>query len=141
MSKPSPSDIAKHAYRLWEREGHPHGRDQEHWYQAEREVLGAATAEQDKPIGEIRAAQQASAQKTDAPTAGQPPKGAPPVQAAAASPSRPSQAQGQGSQTGKPTQPQATQRTSSSQQSASGKDQSSAPAKRKPRAGAKQPAP
>ena len=66
MSKPSQADIAKHAYHLWEREGRPHGRDKDHWHTAEREILGAATAQEDRPIGEIRAAQRASAQQMSA---------------------------------------------------------------------------
>ena len=65
MSKPLESDIAKHAYNLWEREGRPHGRDKDHWHAAEREILGAATAKEDRPIGEIRSAQQASARPAD----------------------------------------------------------------------------
>ena len=28
------------AYLLWERDGHPYGRHEEHWAQAEKEVLG-----------------------------------------------------------------------------------------------------
>lgn len=60
MSKPAPSDIEKRAYQIWEREGRPHGRDHDHWLNAEREILGAATAAEDRPIGEIRSAAQAS---------------------------------------------------------------------------------
>jgi len=26
------------SYQIWEREGRPHGRDQEHWFQAEAEL-------------------------------------------------------------------------------------------------------
>ena len=29
--------IAERAYELWEKAGRPHGRDQEYWFQAERE--------------------------------------------------------------------------------------------------------
>ncbi len=32
--------IAERAYQIWQESGRPHGRDQEHWLQAERE-LGA----------------------------------------------------------------------------------------------------
>jgi DUF2934 family protein len=33
-----PSDIARRAYALWEKEGRPHGRDRDHWSRAEREL-------------------------------------------------------------------------------------------------------
>ena len=33
--------IALRAYEIWERNGCPHGMDQEHWEQAERELLDA----------------------------------------------------------------------------------------------------
>lgn len=32
--------IRDHAYRLWQQEGEPHGRDREHWDRAEREFAG-----------------------------------------------------------------------------------------------------
>jgi hypothetical protein len=39
--------IRQRAHAIWEREGRPHGRDQEHWDQAEKEVVAedAAPAE------------------------------------------------------------------------------------------------
>jgi hypothetical protein len=30
--------IHEHAYRIWEKEGRPEGRHEEHWFQAEREI-------------------------------------------------------------------------------------------------------
>jgi hypothetical protein len=33
-------DVAARAYELWEKSGHAHGKDQEHWFQAERELRG-----------------------------------------------------------------------------------------------------
>jgi hypothetical protein len=33
--------VRERAYRIWENEGRPHGRDLDHWLQAEREVAGA----------------------------------------------------------------------------------------------------
>lgn len=36
---PTPEEIAVRAYHLWEEEGHPVGRDQEHWHRAERQLL------------------------------------------------------------------------------------------------------
>ncbi len=35
---PSDEEVARAAYALWEREGRPRGRDQEHWYKALAEV-------------------------------------------------------------------------------------------------------
>ena len=36
--------IEARAYALWERAGHPYGRHEEHWAQAEKEVLGERKA-------------------------------------------------------------------------------------------------
>jgi hypothetical protein len=33
-------EIARRAYELWEQEGRPEGREQEHWLQAEKELTG-----------------------------------------------------------------------------------------------------
>ena len=40
---PSTSEgaIRERAYRIWEEENRPHGRDFDHWQQAEREISGA----------------------------------------------------------------------------------------------------
>lgn len=38
-AKPAASaTVAERAYQLWQQAGCPHGQDQEHWFQAEREV-------------------------------------------------------------------------------------------------------
>ena len=42
MNKAEHGEIAKRAYAIWEREGRPHGRDFEHWLDAEREMNAAA---------------------------------------------------------------------------------------------------
>lgn len=34
----SPETVQLRAYQIWEAEGRPHGRDQAHWFQAEREL-------------------------------------------------------------------------------------------------------
>jgi hypothetical protein len=34
--------IRQRAYEIWEREGRPHGRDREHWRQAQAELAGNA---------------------------------------------------------------------------------------------------
>ena len=35
---PEPTAVAARAYELWQQSGCAHGRDQEHWFQAEREL-------------------------------------------------------------------------------------------------------
>ncbi len=135
MSKPSHSDIAKHAYQLWEREGRPQGRDKDHWHAAEREILGAATAQEDKPIGEIRSAQQASARQAD------PPPSSP--QSGAASPGRPAQpaspaaTQAAAASGKRAPQAQGEQATGTKQQQSGTKTAAPTPS-RKPRGGSKQ---
>jgi hypothetical protein len=38
------TDVAARAYELWEQSGHSHGKDQEHWFQAEHELRGRKPA-------------------------------------------------------------------------------------------------
>jgi hypothetical protein len=45
--------IREKAYALWEQDGHPHGRDLEHWLRAEAEISGDAdvgVADDGKPV-------------------------------------------------------------------------------------------
>jgi len=39
-------EVRERAYRIWEREGRPDGRDLDHWLEAEREVLVASEGTQ-----------------------------------------------------------------------------------------------
>lgn len=39
--------IAKRAFEIWEREGRPGGRDQQHWFLAERELRQETVEEQE----------------------------------------------------------------------------------------------
>ena len=41
--------IKRRAYSLWEQEGRPEGRADEHWVRAEAEVIGADTSEEAGP--------------------------------------------------------------------------------------------
>ena len=41
--------IRQRAYDIWEEEGHPHGREQEHWHRAAREVESAPPAQPELP--------------------------------------------------------------------------------------------
>lgn len=43
-SSPTPGAIAACAYQLWEKAGRPIGRDQEFWYEAERQLRADASA-------------------------------------------------------------------------------------------------
>lgn len=36
----SEHEISRRAYEKWESEGRPHGRDKDHWHEAERELAG-----------------------------------------------------------------------------------------------------
>jgi hypothetical protein len=38
LSGSKAADVALRAYELWQQDGCPHGKDQEHWFQAEREL-------------------------------------------------------------------------------------------------------
>jgi hypothetical protein len=37
-SDPSPNEIARCAYLIWEREGRPTGREMQHWFEAEAQL-------------------------------------------------------------------------------------------------------
>ena len=39
---PRPADVAARAYEIWQQSGCPHGKDKEHWFQAERELRARA---------------------------------------------------------------------------------------------------
>lgn len=53
--------ISKRAYTLWEKEGHPHGRDSHHWEQAKHEFSLLKTSEATKPAQRKKAAPKAVA--------------------------------------------------------------------------------
>lgn len=44
MTKPEAHEIARRAYEIYQRRGAGHGRDQDDWYEAERELRGANPA-------------------------------------------------------------------------------------------------
>jgi hypothetical protein len=44
VAEPRGIEIVRRAYELWEKAGKPHGRDQEFYLQAERELTEAAAA-------------------------------------------------------------------------------------------------
>jgi hypothetical protein len=50
--------IAARAYQIWEREGAYHGRDREHWRQAEEELVKGSTTTVDKPSSQPAPQQQ-----------------------------------------------------------------------------------
>ncbi len=56
--------IRQRAYGIWEEEGHPHGREQEHWHRAMREVESGAPAQPELPnIGDAPSLEMAPAAK------------------------------------------------------------------------------
>jgi hypothetical protein len=58
--------ISKRAYTLWEKEGHPHGRDEDHWQQAKHEFSLLKTSEATKPAQRKKAAPKAVVATPDA---------------------------------------------------------------------------
>lgn len=56
--------ISKRAYTLWEKEGHPHGRDAQHWEQAKHEFSLLKTSEATKPATRKKAAPKAAVDVT-----------------------------------------------------------------------------
>lgn len=44
MTTPDEDSIRRRAYAIWEREGRPHGRDRDHWLQAQWELTGEEAA-------------------------------------------------------------------------------------------------
>ncbi|NTA38863.1 DUF2934 domain-containing protein [Agrobacterium salinitolerans] len=59
--------ISKRAYTLWEKEGHPHGRDAHHWEQAKHEFSLLKTSEATKPATRKKAAAAESGPDAEAP--------------------------------------------------------------------------
>jgi hypothetical protein len=59
--------ISKRAYTLWEKEGHPHGRDADHWQQAKHEFSLLKTSEATKPAQRKKAAPKAVEPDAEAP--------------------------------------------------------------------------
>jgi Protein of unknown function (DUF2934) len=49
MAQDREQRVRARAYEIWEREGRPRGRDQDHWYQAERELAAEASDETEPP--------------------------------------------------------------------------------------------
>jgi hypothetical protein len=52
MSRDAEALIQVRAYEIWEREGRPHGRDREHWFQAVKELIDGVASD----IAEVQAA-------------------------------------------------------------------------------------
>ena len=44
--------IKEHAYTIWEQEGRPHGRHEDHWRKAEKKLAGASDADSDEETDE-----------------------------------------------------------------------------------------
>ncbi len=48
MDSDKEARIRQRAYEIWQREGRPHGRDAEHWQQAEAEIMAEAAVAADR---------------------------------------------------------------------------------------------
>jgi len=59
--------IRQRAFQIWQAEGHPEGRDFEHWLQAEAELNGAPAEDKPKKAAAPKAAPKAAAPKAAAP--------------------------------------------------------------------------
>lgn len=46
MNQPRDKEIERRAYEIWERNGRPEGREEEHWRQAEQELAGEQGGEE-----------------------------------------------------------------------------------------------
>ena len=58
--------IRKRAYELWQQEGHPDGKPDDHWYQAEREIDQGGTGEiEGDDIPNLAALREAAREHTD----------------------------------------------------------------------------
>lgn len=60
MSKDDPK-VSRKAYEIWEAEGRPHGRDQEHWHRARAEVDAEKPAKPKRATAKPAAAKPAAA--------------------------------------------------------------------------------
>ncbi|MDS4073387.1 MAG: DUF2934 domain-containing protein, partial [Defluviicoccus sp.] len=66
MSHHDQSQIEKRAHEIWEREGRPDGRAEEHWQRAVAELDDEAAAAAEKAAAEKAAAEKAAAEKAAA---------------------------------------------------------------------------
>jgi hypothetical protein len=61
MNSERKTRVEQHAYKLWEKEGRPHGRDKDHWHQAERDL-----AEEDERNGAAGSSETRGASEAEA---------------------------------------------------------------------------
>ena len=59
--------IRQRAYQIWQSEGHAHGRHEDHWHQAEREIAAEETARSSKAPRRTTRSRTTSISKTIAP--------------------------------------------------------------------------
>ncbi|MGY4155578.1 hypothetical protein ACVINW_001420 [Bradyrhizobium sp. USDA 4461] len=50
MTNPTDDDVRQRAHELWELAGRPEGREQEFWYEAERELKSKTSSSRDPSI-------------------------------------------------------------------------------------------
>lgn len=73
MDKKSHADIARRAYDIWERQGRPHGKDFDHWLEAERENGEGEAAKPQPREARSPASAEQSGRMPHAPAPSQPP--------------------------------------------------------------------
>jgi hypothetical protein len=84
MSSERKTSVEQRAYKIWEEEGRPHGRDQEHWHRAERDLAGRTDATKTPGASSVEATPETAA-KAKRKAA---PKSAKPAVSTAAKPAR-----------------------------------------------------
>jgi len=57
-------DIAKAAWNIWQQEGRPEGRDQEHWLKAEQQLLMARNGRSGPPLNPVAAPKVSTLRRT-----------------------------------------------------------------------------
>jgi hypothetical protein len=96
MSSERKTQIEQHAYKIWEAEGRPHGRDKEHWHRAERDLArdepkaspGASSVEATPDAAAKTKAKKAPAPKAAKPAAAKPAAAKPATAKPAAKPAK-----------------------------------------------------
>ncbi len=69
MTEDIAAKIRHRAFQIWQEQGQPHGRDQDHWLQAEAEVTEPAAVAAVAAVAEVAPPKKAPAKKAVAPKA------------------------------------------------------------------------
>jgi hypothetical protein len=102
MSSERKTRVEEHAYKIWEQEGRPHGRDKDHWHRAERDIADQPDTKPAHPASSVGATPDAAIK----PTRKAAPKSVKEPKPAAAKPAK-VKGEAKGTKTTKPTKPKA----------------------------------